>query len=161
MLAGDFHIVLLKSNGKAVAYGSNDAGQCDIPPLPARLRYTRIAAGPFSTTLLRSDGAAVASGLHAMVPDLPAGLSYIPFNAGCSTIVQASFTDGSCVLAHLSGDPICQFTFAPEISAAEFQEQLLAKLSWEMSCVHVVMPSGALLSAAVLRDPSAALRRLL
>ena len=38
--AGFSHTVLLRSDGQAVAFGWNDDGQTDVPPLPAGLYYT-------------------------------------------------------------------------------------------------------------------------
>ena len=60
--AGDAHTVLLRSNGSAVAIGSNESGECNMQPLPAGMTYTHIAAGDGHTVLLRSDGSAVAIG---------------------------------------------------------------------------------------------------
>ena len=80
MSAGDGHTVLLRSDGQAVAFGSNSYGQTDVPDLTAGLHFTAAAAGTNHTVLLRSDGQAVAFGLngngHTDVPNLPAGLEY-------------------------------------------------------------------------------------
>ncbi|CAK0805031.1 unnamed protein product [Prorocentrum cordatum] len=56
--AGEAHTVLLKSDGAAVAFGSNDDGQCNVPALDGALTYTaRVGA----TLLLQAsfDGGAV------------------------------------------------------------------------------------------------------
>ena len=62
--AGVAHSVLLRSDGKAVAFGDNWAGQCDVPALEKGATYTQVAAGAFHTVLLRSDGTAVACGMN-------------------------------------------------------------------------------------------------
>ena len=53
---GYWHIVLLRRDGEAIAFGNNEHGQCDIPSLPAGLEYTQVSAGVYHTALLRSDG---------------------------------------------------------------------------------------------------------
>ena len=62
MSAGYEHTVLLRSDGSAVAFGANDDGQCDLPPLEDGVRYLQVSAGDFHTVLLRTDGKAVACG---------------------------------------------------------------------------------------------------
>ena len=42
---GNEHTVLLKSDGTAVAFGSDIDGQCTIPALEEGLMYTHAAAG--------------------------------------------------------------------------------------------------------------------
>lgn len=37
--AGDSHSVLLRSDGRAVAFGDNQCGQCDVPPLEPGVRF--------------------------------------------------------------------------------------------------------------------------
>ena len=37
--AGDAHTILVRDDGLALAFGDNDQGQCDIPPIPAGERY--------------------------------------------------------------------------------------------------------------------------
>ena len=60
--AGGRHTVLLRSDGRAVAFGMNGYGQCDLPPLEEGMSYTQVSAGRYHTVLLRSDGSAVACG---------------------------------------------------------------------------------------------------
>ena len=43
--SGQFHSVLLRSDGSAVACGRNEYGQCDIPPLEEGMCYTQVSAG--------------------------------------------------------------------------------------------------------------------
>ena len=42
---GLFHTVLLKSDGTAVAFGDNGAGQCNIPALPEGTTYLYTSCG--------------------------------------------------------------------------------------------------------------------
>ena len=60
--AGGGHTVLLQSDGTAVAFGLNEAGQCEIEQLPDGTSYAQVSAGSTHTVLLRSDGCAVAVG---------------------------------------------------------------------------------------------------
>ena len=57
------HTLLLRSDGKAVAFGTNICGQCNIPPLDEGKFYTQVSAGASHSVLLRSDGLVVACGL--------------------------------------------------------------------------------------------------
>ena len=43
--AGLMHTVLLRSDGNAVAFGWNEDGRCDVPPLVPGLGYVGCAAG--------------------------------------------------------------------------------------------------------------------
>lgn len=83
---GDFHTVLLRSCGEAVAFGDNRFGQCEVPALPKSLRYVSAAAGCRHTVLLRSDGKALAFGANEHgqcdVPPLGPGKRYIRAAAG-------------------------------------------------------------------------------
>ena len=56
--AGLTHTVFLLTDGSAVAYGSNEDGQCDMPVYEG-LEYTQVSAGVSHSVLLRSDGIAV------------------------------------------------------------------------------------------------------
>ena len=61
-MAGYHHTVLITMEGRAVAFGRNDNGQCRVPELPRGVRYVGACAGWSHTVLLRSDGQAVAFG---------------------------------------------------------------------------------------------------
>ena len=62
--SGRMHMVLLRSDGQAVACGSNSKGQCDLPVLEEGMSYTHMSAFGSHTVLLRSDGQAVACGFN-------------------------------------------------------------------------------------------------
>ncbi|PRC57858.1 hypothetical protein C6A85_31430, partial [Mycobacterium sp. ITM-2017-0098] len=72
--------VLLRSDGTAVAFGNNEAGKLNIPPLPAGITYTQVATNGYHTVLLRSDGTAVAVGNNGTgalsIPQPPDGITY-------------------------------------------------------------------------------------
>lgn len=75
---GDHHTVFLCDNGEVRASGQNNGhreariweyfgtrlagGQCDVPALPAGMRYVAVSAGSSHTVLLRDDGEALAFG---------------------------------------------------------------------------------------------------
>lgn len=86
MACGDFHSVLIRSDGEAVAFGSNADGQIEVPKLPRGLIYVAAEAGCRHTILLRSDGHAIAFGANehnqCAVPALPPGVKYIKAAAG-------------------------------------------------------------------------------
>ena len=85
--AGFGHTVLLRSDGRAVAIGSNVDGHCNIPALDEGIAYTRISAGRGHTVLVRSDGGAVAIGDNGHgqcnIPALDEGTAYTQISAGC------------------------------------------------------------------------------
>lgn len=100
VFAGSFHTVLLRSDGRAIAFGDNSFGQCSIPPLSPGQSYTQVCAGGSHTVLLRSDGRAVACGLQidgrCNIPAAPKGQSYTQVSAGEEhTVVLQS--DGTAV----------------------------------------------------------------
>ena len=60
--AGEFHSALVRSDGSAVAWGSNRLGQCNIPDLVEGVTYTQVDAGDEHTVLSASDVTAAACG---------------------------------------------------------------------------------------------------
>ena len=110
MSAGGRHTVLLRSDGSAVACGSNDEGQCIIPLLDEGLFYTQVSAGRQHTVLLRSDGQAVAFGCQVFgrcsIPPLDEGISYIQVSAGSSHTVLLR-SDGRVVACGSNEDGQC------------------------------------------------------
>ena len=73
--AGRAHTVARRSDGSAVAWGDNIAGQCNVPALPPGLTYVAMAGGAEHTVAHRSDGSVVAWGRNGEgqcdVPTLP------------------------------------------------------------------------------------------
>jgi len=87
--AGFYHTVLLTSDGKAVACGRNDHGQCNIPKLPRGLTYIQASAEGTHTVLLRSDGTVVAGGRN---------------DYGQCNIPELDFKSGLCSKLKLEGE---------------------------------------------------------
>ena len=84
--AGYWHSVALRSDGRVVAWGINNNGECNVPALPPGLAYVEVAAGGWHNVALRSDGSVVAwggnTGGQCNVPALPPGLTYVEVAAG-------------------------------------------------------------------------------
>ena len=84
--AGDDFTCVITSDGKALAFGENFAGQCLIPDLPLDVWYVQVSCGGEHTVLLRSDGMAVACGLtrhgQCNIPQLSVGQTYTQASAG-------------------------------------------------------------------------------
>ena len=103
------HIVLLRSNGTAVAYPTPtsfmpppDYGQLTIPVLPNAMTYTQVAAGRGFTVLLRSDGTVLTFGKkdanYTDVPPLPPGMTYTEISASDNSAVALALrSDGAVV----------------------------------------------------------------
>lgn len=81
-----FHSVALRADGTLAVWGGNTWGQCNQPPLPAGLAYTKCAAGRDHTAALRSDGAVIAFGRNdrgqCIPPTLPSGVIWTDVDAG-------------------------------------------------------------------------------
>jgi alpha-tubulin suppressor-like RCC1 family protein len=90
----------LFSDGTVEAFGLNNVGQCDVPPLPLGMRYTKVGVGGLHTVLLRSDGNAIAIGYNGYgalnVPALPSGVTYTDLSVehGHSVLLRS---DGQAV----------------------------------------------------------------
>jgi alpha-tubulin suppressor-like RCC1 family protein len=115
--------VALRSDGAAVAWGYNLAGQINIPALPPGVNYAHVACGHGHTVALRSDGSVVAWGDNVAgqtnVPVLPPGLSYPQVAAGSAHSV-ALRSDG--LLVAWGGNAFSQTvvpTLQPGISYAQ------------------------------------------
>eukprot|EP00747_Dinoflagellata_sp_TGD_P046758 gnl/TRDRNA2_/TRDRNA2_144616_c1_seq1.p1 gnl/TRDRNA2_/TRDRNA2_144616_c1~~gnl/TRDRNA2_/TRDRNA2_144616_c1_seq1.p1 ORF type:complete len:146 (-),score=18.35 gnl/TRDRNA2_/TRDRNA2_144616_c1_seq1:8-445(-) len=132
--AGGFHTVLLRSDGTAVACGSNGYGQCQIPSLrswtewlslqPARLKY---------------------SGQTGQTRSLP------------TLVLQASFDGTAMHFVTLGGEERCQIKAAPIDRLADIHVQLLHKIGSLYSRVEVVLPGGELLTDFLSEHPLAVL----
>lgn len=95
LLEGGNHQVALRSDGRAVAWGDNNQGQCAIPPLPPGMTYLDGSLSFAGTVLLRSDGMAVGCGQFATgLPVPPPGVRF----------VQASAHDQGLMLLRSDGE---------------------------------------------------------
>ena len=101
--AGGRHTVLLRSDGHAVACGSNAFGQCRIPEFLDGQFYVQVLAMKGHTVLLRNDGRALAFGSTSAgqcnLPSLTPGTQYIsglrsPKN---DLLVQLDFVEDDAV----------------------------------------------------------------
>ena len=113
--AGLDHSVILQPDGTARAFGLNDYGQCNIPPLEEGRRYVQVSAGWYHSVLLRDDGTLASCGDNewgacVMPTESPffAGSyyanAYAQISAGtrCSLLLRG---DGHCeVMALSTGD---------------------------------------------------------
>jgi hypothetical protein len=76
----------LPARADVIAWGLNNAGQCDIPTPPAGAEWVAIAAGDESTLLLASDGSIAGVGWcgagQCSAPALPPGKRYVAIAAG-------------------------------------------------------------------------------
>lgn len=60
--AGHSHTALLRSDGRVVAFGVNEAGQCNVPK---EAEFDQVSAGGFHTVLLHKNGDAMALGSNS------------------------------------------------------------------------------------------------
>lgn len=84
--AGRWHSAACRNDGIAVAWGRNDAGQCNVVTAPNGVDYIKVSAGGWHTLALRSDGEVAAWGRNTdgqcNVPALPTGMTYVKISAG-------------------------------------------------------------------------------
>lgn len=101
--AGLYTTGLVREDGRPVFYGQNTTwGNCEATPLPAGLRYQKLAMGQFFTLGLLSDGNIVGigslnlGGAPVQIPVLPSGLRYVDIEA---TLVHALLlrSDGNVI----------------------------------------------------------------
>ena len=82
--AGRWHSAAVTNDGQLLAWGRNDAGQCNVPS--ANGKFVNVSAGGWHTVALMDDGSAVAWGRNTdgqcNVPALPSGMKYVEVVAG-------------------------------------------------------------------------------
>jgi len=85
------------SDGSILAWGRNNYGQCNVPPLPPGLVYVEVTGGQDFSAARRSDGSVITWGdtrtNQHLVPTLPAGWTYTQIDAG-EDFTIALFTSG-------------------------------------------------------------------
>jgi len=117
------HSVALRSDGSAVAWGSNDHGQCNVPALPPGVSFRRVGAGQFHTIALLSDDSIIAWGDNTWgqcdVPAPPTGRHYVSCSAG-ETHNLALLDDGEFVAWGLNRGYECSVPQPP--SGLSFSE---------------------------------------
>lgn len=78
---GAAHVLSLLSDGSMQAWGANNVGQCDVPPLPPGYTWRRVAAGVLHSAAITSNGRLIAWGDNffgqCTVPVPPPGVSYV------------------------------------------------------------------------------------
>jgi hypothetical protein len=86
--AGLYTTGLVREDGRPVFYGQNTTwGNCEATPLPAGLRYQKLAMGMFFTLGLLSDGNIIGigslnlGGAPVQIPALPSGMRYVDIDA--------------------------------------------------------------------------------
>ncbi|CAE7361770.1 SRM1 [Symbiodinium natans] len=105
--AGKSHVVVIRPDGSAAAYGSNGLGQCNIPPLLEDEVYVDAAVGGYHTLLLTSQGRVLTAGSNAFgqcsIPKLEGTLSYTSVAAG-QKVTLLGCSDGSMLSCGRYGD---------------------------------------------------------
>jgi len=97
LAGGSEHNVVLNSDGKVIAWGSNDSGQTNVPP--ALSPIVSIAAGSRHSLALSTDGLVTAWGNNADgQTNVPVGLSNVIAIAGGGLHSVALKSDGSVVV---------------------------------------------------------------
>ena len=116
---GGHHLVLLRSDGRVVAIGSNTDGQCNIPQAMRSRCCIQVAAGDIHTALLMKDGTAIAFGSNLdrqcdLPRELPHGVNgYTQIAAGfVNTVLLQS--DGMAVVCGHNKDGQANIPALPE-----------------------------------------------
>lgn len=120
--AGGYHTVAICSNGRVLALGGNDHGQCDIPAAKpqADLQMEHpvvVVAGKSHTVLVRSDGNVSICGCNEQgqceAPDAPADAHYIAAAAGESHTVLLR-SDGHAIACGQNDAGQCDIPSPPD-----------------------------------------------
>ena len=80
--AGESLTVLLRSDGTAIACGTDSGAEVIIPALEEGVTYTQVSTSGDLTILLRSDGTAISFGEDISIPVLEEGVTYTQVSAG-------------------------------------------------------------------------------
>ena len=93
------------------------------------------------------------------LPVLADGLYYIPaIPVDGNVCLQAELLGDIITLSVLSGEELCQFPACPEEHLVDIYANVVEQLARRApGAYEVVLPNGALLSVAVLHEPSAVL----
>ena len=166
MCSAGSHTVLLRSDGSAVACGSNYHGRCDIPGLEEGICYTQVSAGVFHSVLLRSDGSGVACGSNAdgecNIPVFATG-SYL-FDCGKDYILQVglAFKDDAWVLTccDLAGHEVLRLRAKESDFAWDTHKRIASDLQVNLQSLRLVLPDGRLLASICRASPLATIADL-
>merc|ERR1711971_1158575 len=118
--------------GEAVAFGEQDYGQCNVPPLPEGLQYVNAACGHYHTILVRNDGHVMAFGRNsqgqAEAPDLSGGERCVATPAAEPCVAITMHAKGASTLS--AGDADAKATVKVtfnHVSGEEIDSLLLDK----------------------------------
>ena len=158
--SGPTHIVLLKSDGTAEAYGINQKGECEIPALSDGVTYIAAAAGESHTVLVKSDGTAVAFGNQRSgqcdVPPLPEGVRYLGFPEP-QRLLSVTFCDHCAIFTLISGTEMLRV----DITAADTYTDIRLKYERVIAGARgqycVVLPDGTLFYDRCIQTPEASI----
>lgn len=116
--SGDFHTVLILQDGSAVAFGSDDSGQCIVPVhrIPSGVRVVSCGAGAGHTVLVLDDGEALAFGRNedgqCRIPPCPAGRRFMWCEAGDRHTILG-LDDGTTIAFGDNAFGQCEAPFVP------------------------------------------------
>ena len=95
--AGGSNCLAIKANGKVIAWGGNNYGQCNVPSDLSNV--IAVAAGLLHSLALRADGTVVAWGANYYgQTDVPAGLNHVTAISAGGAISVALKSDGTVVV---------------------------------------------------------------
>lgn len=103
--AGLSHGIALKEDGTVVAWGSNEAGQCNVPADLSRV--VAIAAGNHHNVALRDDGTITVWGAHILDRSNPTQLTPVTVPPGLQQVIRIAA--GGNQTAVLLGSPASPF----------------------------------------------------
>jgi len=151
--AGDYHTVLLRSDGTVVACGQlschtlpkempHGHEQCDIPALDGNLKYAQVAAGHFSALLLRSDGIAVSFNFDRIAGITRCDQVKIPALVGDLTYTQVAACGKHVVLLRSDGTVASFYNNFPSQRGRWWNERELPAFVGDLTCTQVAAGSS-------------------